>query len=239
MGPEPHQPDDRCTGCAMRYRQLQRAVPRNPLPAPLALAQSLYGSPRTGRDQPDVSGTPDSHRGPHRCYMRNCRTSDAASDPSSGQGCGRGRRCFRERLEEQTMLLRWRNWVIFLTQSLTICATLILAWLLRFDFTLPHRRLLLWALVLLIVVRLTAIYGYRLNHGYWRYTGIGDLKDLVKAVSLGSVVFFAALRGAGGVVVFPLSVYILEGILAFLFLAALRVGVRVYFQWRRSQYPGT
>jgi FlaA1/EpsC-like NDP-sugar epimerase len=137
------------------------------------------------------------------------------------------------------MLLRWRNWIIFLTQSVAICAALVLAWLLRFDFTLPHLRLLFAAASLLLVIRLTGIYFYRLNHGYWRYTGIGDLKDLVKAVFFGSVVFFAVLRGAGGIVLFPLSIYVIEGMLAFLFLAGLRVAVRVYFQWRRSQHLGT
>jgi len=83
------------------------------------------------------------------------------------------------------------------------------------------------------------VYYYKLNHGYWRYTGIADLKDLVKAVLLGSLVFFALLRGAGGVLLFPLSVYVMEGMLTFLFLAGLRVGVRMYFQWRRSQHLGT
>jgi FlaA1/EpsC-like NDP-sugar epimerase len=124
-------------------------------------------------------------------------------------------------------------------QSATICAALLLAWLLRFDFTLPHSRLLVLAAMLLLIIRLAGMYYYKLNHGYWRYTGIADLKDLVKAVSLGSLVFFALLRGAGGVLMFPLSIYVLEGILAFLFLAGLRVGVRVYFQWRRSRYLGT
>jgi FlaA1/EpsC-like NDP-sugar epimerase len=124
-------------------------------------------------------------------------------------------------------------------QSVAITAALVFAWLLRFDFALPHGQLLLLSAVLLLVIRLTAMYGYKLNHGYWRYTGIGDLKDLVKAVVLGSVVFFALLRGAARVLLFPLSVYVMEGMLAFLFLAGLRVGVRVYFQWRRSQHLGT
>src|SRR5215472_15594343 len=136
------------------------------------------------------------------------------------------------------MLLRWRNWIILLIHSVTICSALVSAWLLRFDFTLPHRRLLLSAALLLIVIRLTGIYCYKLNHGYWRHTGIGDLKDLVMVVVLGSLVFFALMRGAG-VLQFPLSVFVLEGMLAFLFLAGLRVGVRVYFQWRRSQHLGT
>jgi FlaA1/EpsC-like NDP-sugar epimerase len=123
-------------------------------------------------------------------------------------------------------------------QAVTIGAALVFAWLLRFDFKVPHRRLLLLSAVLLLVIRLTAMYGYKLNHGYWRYTGIGDLRDLVKAVLAGSIVFFALLRGAR-VLSFPLSVYILEGMLAFLFLAGLRVGARLYFQWRGAKHLGT
>ena len=137
------------------------------------------------------------------------------------------------------MLLRWRNWIIFVMQSVAIVAALVFAWLLRFDLTLPQRQLLLSSAVVLLVIRVAAMYWYKLNHGYWCYTGIGDLKDLVKAVFFGSVVFFALLRGAAGVVAFPLSIYLLEGMLAFLFLAGLRVGARLYFQWRRAQHLGT
>jgi FlaA1/EpsC-like NDP-sugar epimerase len=137
------------------------------------------------------------------------------------------------------MLLRWRNWIIFVTQSAAIGGALIFAWLLRFDFRLPHGRLLFSSAALLLVIRLTAMYAYKLNHGYWRYTGIGDLKDLVKAVLVASIVFFALLRGAAGILAFPLSVYVLEGMLAFLFLAGLRVGARLYFQWRGAKHLGT
>jgi len=124
-------------------------------------------------------------------------------------------------------------------QSVAIAAALVFAWLLRFDFTLPQRQLLLSSTVLLLGIQLTAMYGYKLNHGYWRYTGIGDLKDLVKAVVVASLVFFALMRGAAGVVSFPVSVYVLEAMLAFLFLAGLRVGARLYFQWRGVRHLGT
>jgi len=123
-------------------------------------------------------------------------------------------------------------------QSVAIGGAMVLAWLLRFDFTLPHRRLLFSSAALLMVIRLTAMYAYKLNHGYWRYTGIGDLNDLVKAVFVGSAVFIALLRG-GGVASFPLSICVLEGVLAFLFLAGLRVGARLYFQWRGAKHLGT
>ena len=107
------------------------------------------------------------------------------------------------------MLLRWRNWIIFVMQSVAIGAALLSAWLLRFDFTVPHRQLLLSSATLLLVIRLGAMYYYKLNHGYWRYTGITDLKDLIKAVSLGSVIFFVFMR-ISRVLMFPLSIYVLR-----------------------------
>src|SRR5579859_2034009 len=133
------------------------------------------------------------------------------------------------------MLLRWRNWIIFLMQSVTVCAALVLAWLLRFDFALPQLRLLLAAAPALAAIRLTGLYCYKLNHGYWRYTGIGDLKDLLKAVLAGSVMFFILVRWVFGIRSFPYSIYLLEGILAFLFLTGLRVGARMVLQWRESR----
>ncbi|HTD21225.1 MAG TPA: nucleoside-diphosphate sugar epimerase/dehydratase [Terriglobales bacterium] len=136
------------------------------------------------------------------------------------------------------MLLRWRNWIIFLGQSLTVCAALVAAWLLRFDFTLPRLRVLLLAVPVLVAIRLIGMYYYKLNHGYWRYTGIGDLKDLVKAVSLGSLMFFIVERVFLGVRSFPYSIYVLEGVLAFLFLAGLRVGARMVFQWKQARRLG-
>jgi FlaA1/EpsC-like NDP-sugar epimerase len=137
--------------------------------------------------------------------------------------------------EGKNMLLRWRNWIIFMMQSVTVCAALVLAWLLRFDFALPQLRLLLAAAPVLVAIRLTGLYCYKLNHGYWRYTGIGDLKDLLKAVLAGSVMFFILVRWVFGIRSFPYSIYLLEGILAFLFLTGLRVGARIVLQWQESR----
>src|SRR5208337_725082 len=135
----------------------------------------------------------------------------------------------------ETMLLRRHNWVIFLVHSVAVCSALVLAWLLRFDFTLPRLRLVLLAAPILVVIRWAAMYRYKLTHGYWRYTGIGDLKDLLKAVFLGSLVFFILLRYLWGVLSFPLSIYVLEGTLAFLLMAGLRVGTRMALQAREAR----
>lgn len=136
------------------------------------------------------------------------------------------------------MLRRRRTWFIVLTQSLIFCTALVLAWLLRFDFTLPHPGMLLWAATMLMAVRWSAMYCYKLTHSYWRYTGIGDLKDLLKATFVGSLWFFTLVRCVLRVRAFPYSIYILEGMLSFLLLGGMRLCVRLVLQARTSRRAG-
>src|SRR5260370_5133374 len=141
-------------------------------------------------------------------------------------------------MQAKKVLPRWDMGIIFLAHSSAICAALFMAWLLRFDFTLPHLRLLLSALPILVTIQLAALYCYKLSHGYWRYTGISNLSRLtlsrlMKATFLGSLVFFAIMRWVGGIREIPYSIYVLEGILAFLSLAGIRLGLRTFFRARR------
>jgi FlaA1/EpsC-like NDP-sugar epimerase len=76
------------------------------------------------------------------------------------------------------MLQAKRHWIMSVVQPLTIAFSLLLSWLLRFDFTLPHLTLLLFAGVVLVGVRAAAMYQFQLTHGFWRFTGVSDLKDL-------------------------------------------------------------
>jgi FlaA1/EpsC-like NDP-sugar epimerase len=76
---------------------------------------------------------------------------------------------------------------------------------------------------LLILIRLAAIGRFHLFHGWWRYTGVSDALDIVKAIALGSGVFLFVMRFLLGVVAFPRTIYILEAVLS----GGLLVGVRL------------
>jgi FlaA1/EpsC-like NDP-sugar epimerase len=108
-----------------------------------------------------------------------------------------------------------------------VAASLALAWLLRFDFSLPYRGVLLTSGLLLVVVRLITLRLFNLNHGWWHFTSVSDAINILKAVSLGSVIFFAVnyyLLGADG---FPRSVYVFEAVLTACFLAGARLVSRI------------
>lgn len=120
-------------------------------------------------------------------------------------------------------LLRYRPWFIGLFQAWLIACSVILAWLLRFDFTLPYRSILLPSIPVLVVTRLAAIAYFGLLRGWWKYAGIKDGIDILKAVGTGSLLFWIILRFALGVTAFPRTIYVLEALLT----AGLLVGVRL------------
>jgi len=121
-------------------------------------------------------------------------------------------------------LLRKNSWFVGGFQAVLIFVSIILAWFLRFDFTLPHRQLLFLAVCLLIVIRMAAITGFGLLHGWWRYTGLSDALDVGKAVFCGSVVFVVVVRYLLHLPNFPRTVYVLEPVLTF----GILIGVRIF-----------
>lgn len=119
--------------------------------------------------------------------------------------------------------LRRHSWFVGVFQAALICFSLILAWLLRFDYSLPYRRILFVSIPILVGVRLLAIWRFGLLHGWWKYTGASDVLDIVKATVVASLVFFLCIRFLLGPHGFPRSVYALEWLLT----CGLLIGVRV------------
>jgi len=121
-------------------------------------------------------------------------------------------------------LLRRNSWFVAAFQVVLILFAFLFSWLLRFDFTLPYRNLLLFSIPTLLFIRIAAIAQFNLLHGWWRYTGISDALDVIKAVFVGSVGFVVLTRYVMGVRGFPRSVYVLEPLLT----AGLLIGVRIF-----------
>jgi len=107
-------------------------------------------------------------------------------------------------------------------QGALIFCSLCVAWLLRFDFSMPYLYVLLAAAPILIVIRLAAMAFFNLHHGWWRYTSLRDVSDLLKAIGLGSVLFLIIIRFLLRDTDFPRSIYLLEALTTTLFLAGIR-----------------
>ena len=136
------------------------------------------------------------------------------------------------------MLLRLRFWFILAFDTILFAASLIGAWLLRFEFTLPQRDILFAALPILVLMRLAALGRFKLLRGYWRYTGISDIADIVKATALGSLGFLVIERWLLGIKAFPISIYCLEALLVVGVLCGARLFSRMLAQSVRGAWRG-
>jgi FlaA1/EpsC-like NDP-sugar epimerase len=125
------------------------------------------------------------------------------------------------------LLFHRRPVFIYVFQAMLVTCALVLGWLLRFDFSLPYRRVLLTSGLFLIVVRLITLRLFNLNHGWWHFASVSDAINILKAVAIGSVIFVPVNRYLFGAVAFPRSVYVLEAVFTACFLAGSRLASRV------------
>jgi FlaA1/EpsC-like NDP-sugar epimerase len=133
------------------------------------------------------------------------------------------------------VLFERRPWFIQAFQAALVAGALVLAWLLRFDLSLPHRRLLLASGVLLVVIQLTALRIFNLHRGWWHFASVSDAVNIVKAVGAGSLIFFLLNRYVLGSTSFPRSVYLLEALLAVALLSCARLISRVLAETARHE----
>jgi FlaA1/EpsC-like NDP-sugar epimerase len=120
-------------------------------------------------------------------------------------------------------LLRYRAWCIAAFQAWLVLCSLVIAWWLRFDFSLPYRTILFSAAPLLVAVRIATLTYFGLLRGWWKYAGLRDGLNILKAVASGSVIFWFLMQPVLDVPAFPRSIYLLEAFLT----TALLVGVRL------------
>ncbi|MGH9765249.1 MAG: nucleoside-diphosphate sugar epimerase/dehydratase, partial [Blastocatellia bacterium] len=125
------------------------------------------------------------------------------------------------------VLIERRIWGIATFQAMLVLGSLILAWLLRFDFKLPYARLLSIGAVVLVLIRLLTLRIFNLHRGWWNYTGIADVVGVVKAVGLGSLIFVLITQTLPSFRGFPRSILILEPVLTIGLLAGVRLLSRI------------
>jgi len=123
-------------------------------------------------------------------------------------------------------IMRRRIWFIALVQTIIVSTGLFLAWLLRFDFSLPYRTLLFFAAPILISIRLGMLRLFNLHRGWWHFSGINEAVNILKAVTAGTLIFWVVLTVLN-LTSFPRSIFILEAVLTAGFLSVGRLFSRV------------
>ncbi|MGA9625797.1 MAG: hypothetical protein WBQ65_15095, partial [Bryobacteraceae bacterium] len=131
-------------------------------------------------------------------------------------------------------LTHHHRWVVGTIQLAIFTVAGVLAFLLRFDFTVPaqERPHLLAAICVFVPAKIFAFYFFKMDRGWWRYASIRDVARLAAANLFGSVIGCLALLcfAPQG---FPRSIYFLDFMLCFGMTAGVRLAVRLAVEFSR------
>jgi len=124
-----------------------------------------------------------------------------------------------------------RSYLIVIYDILVIMASLLLAFSLRYDFSIPAKSIsglgtyLLWALP----VKLSVFYFFGLYRGMYRYTSIWDLINIGKATVIAALIINSVFLIIPLFRVIPPAILFLDFILTTGLIALVRLSVRMYF----------
>ena len=142
-------------------------------------------------------------------------------------------------------MLTKRRLIVFFSDTLLITLSLSLAFLLRFDFTIPPQQLdLFWeCLIVVIVVKPLVFIVTGFYNSLWRYASVQDALEIFKAVTLSSILAVSAVLFLRQFAPIPRSVFVLDWFLLVACLSASRLVWRVYREiyvvGRRCEGPAT
>lgn len=129
-------------------------------------------------------------------------------------------------------IIRYRRVLVVFIHLVLIALAYTLSFASRFEFDFyyssENTSLFAATLLPLLILRLSSYWYFDLFKGLWKYAGMEDLKNIVKASFLGTLLFalyiFAATRGEG----FPRSILIIDLAYNVILVGGVRMAVRIY-----------
>ena len=131
------------------------------------------------------------------------------------------------RLSRALFFLEHRTWFVALFEIALVFSALVLAWAVVKGARYPEPTFWYLLVPLFVIIRLAFLAKFNLFHGWWRYAGINEVLEIIKAVFVGSLSFLVLLKLIGhfrhDVAVLPLSLWVVEGLLTTALLAGVRL----------------
>lgn len=130
-----------------------------------------------------------------------------------------------------------RPFIIVVHAVLVVFANLAAFWL-RFDGDIPevYVVIVLQMLPWLVAVRMLLLSSFRLFEGLWKYTSLWDLRNIVVAVTVSTVLFIGIVLVVQDGPRYPRSIYIVDSLLLVGFLCAIRLSRRLYREMVRPTH---
>ena len=133
-------------------------------------------------------------------------------------------------------ILKYRKIIIILSQITLLAFTYYISFLLRFDFSLtgPYVGVFLRTLPLVLIVKLLVFAYFRLFRGWWRYVGMSDLLDIIRAAVASAVLLYGPIYATRGPYGYPRSVFGIDLVLTIIVIGGSRFAVRAYTESART-----
>ena len=135
--------------------------------------------------------------------------------------------------------MRHRLLVLVTLHLVLVSVSYTLAFLLRFEGTIPEEFVGAYAMTLpwIVVFRLLAFSSFQVYRGSWRYVGMRDLQLLLKAVGASTLMFTAFLLFTAREQAYPRSVPIIDAILTVMLIGGVRFSLRAVRERSRTAGP--
>jgi FlaA1/EpsC-like NDP-sugar epimerase len=139
-------------------------------------------------------------------------------------------------------ILNHRRTLVVTSQLTLVVLSYFLSFLLRFEFDLTAQdrwplNTFLKTLPLLLLLRAAAFYYWDLYRGWWRYVGMDDLLDIIKAVAVSSVIFMVLVMFVFRAE-YPRSVFLIDAFICVTFIGGIRFLLRAFREASRLRPRG-
>ncbi len=127
----------------------------------------------------------------------------------------------------------YRNFVVIVVLDLVLLVAAIqISYLLRLDFRFLaiYQTNLMKILPLFLLTKVIVFHFFDLYKGMWRFTGIRDLINVIKAATVSSLIIFTGILLATRFIGFPRSAFVIDWCLSIFFIGGLRLFVRFFFE---------
>lgn len=127
------------------------------------------------------------------------------------------------------LLISKNLFVLILVDMVLLALAYFLAYAVRFEanITPDYMPVIKQTIGPIIVCKLVVFYYFNLYSGMWRYTGITDLLNVIKAVAVSSLIIVTAILMSSRFQGFSRSVFIIDAVFSLIFIAGIRLVIRL------------
>lgn len=132
----------------------------------------------------------------------------------------------------KTPLLNRSFFTVFCLDGLLLGVSWLIAYQIRFDFQIPEQfiRPMWTVLPAVVAVKLICFFFFNCYRGMWRFTGLSDLMNIIKATVLGSVVSVVGIALVFRFENFPRSIVFIDWGFSVLAVSGVRLFIRLFYR---------